>query len=177
MVKKLFLVSMIALTGFAFNCNQIEAKNSDGDIVTINKDSDKAPDFALKSVDGKIVKLSDYKGKIVIIDFWATWCPPCRRGIPDLVELQKEYKKDLVVIGISLDAAKTIKDVPGFIKEYGINYPIVYGDQQVTIDYGGIRSIPTSFVIDQKGNVVDSNVGLVSKDTFVNKIKELLKKK
>ena len=177
MVKKLFLVSMIALTGFAFNCNQIEAKNSDGDIVTINKDSDKAPDFALKSVDGKIVKLSDYKGKIIIIDFWATWCPPCRRGIPDLVELQKEYKKDLVVIGISLDAAKTIKDVPGFIKEYGINYPIVYGDQQVTIDYGGIRSIPTSFVIDQKGNVVDSNVGLVSKDTFVNKIKELLKKK
>ena len=177
MVKKLFLVSMIALTGFAFNCNQIEAKNSDGDIVTINKDSDKAPDFALKSVDGKIVKLSDYKGKIIIIDFWATWCPPCRRGIPDLVEIQKEYKKDLVVIGISLDAAKTIKDVPGFIKEYGINYPIVYGDQQVTIDYGGIRSIPTSFVIDQKGNVVDSNVGLVSKETFVNKIKELLKKK
>ena len=177
MVKKLFLVSMIALTGFAFNCNQIEAKNSNGDIVTINKDSDKAPDFALKSVDGKIVKLSDYKGKIIIIDFWATWCPPCRRGIPDLVEIQKEYKKDLVVIGISLDAAKTIKDVPGFIKEYGINYPIVYGDQQVTIDYGGIRSIPTSFVIDQKGNVVDSNVGLVSKETFVNKIKELLKKK
>lgn len=136
---------------------------------------DNAPDFALKSVDGKTIKLSDYKGKVVIIDFWATWCPPCRKGIPDLISIQKDFKDDVVVIGISLDAEKTIKDVPGFVKNYGINYPIVYGDEKVVTAYGGIEGIPTAFVIDKKGNIVDKHVGLVPKDTYVTKIKELLK--
>lgn len=145
--------------------------------ITFMKEGDKAPNFSLKSVDGKTIKLSDYKGKIVILDFWATWCPPCRRGVPDLISIQKEFKKDVVVIGISLDREKTIKDVPGFMKDYGINYPVVYGDDKVTIDYGGIRSIPTSFVIDKKGNVVDSHIGLVPKEVFTDKIKELLNKK
>jgi cytochrome c biogenesis protein CcmG/thiol:disulfide interchange protein DsbE len=111
----------------------------------------------------------------VIIDFWATWCGPCRRGIPDLVAIQKEFNNDLVIIGISLDREKTIKDVPGFVKEYNINYPIVYGDDNVVVAYGGIQSIPTAFVVDKNGNVVDMHVGLVSKDTYVNKIKDLLK--
>ena len=129
----------------------------------------------LKSVDGKTIKLSDYKGKVVIIDFWATWCPPCRKGIPDLISIQKDYKNKFVIIGISLDAEKTIKDVPGFVKSYGINYPIVYGDEKVVTAYGGIQSIPTAFVIDKKGNVVDRHIGLVSKEIYMNKIKELLK--
>lgn len=141
----------------------------------INIADDKAPEFSLKSVDGKTVKLSDYKGKVVIIDFWATWCPPCRKGIPDLISIQNEFKDKVVIIGISLDREKTIKDVPGFVKNNGINYPIVYGDDKVVVDYGGIQSIPTSFVVDKNGTVVDMHVGLVSKDTFVNKIKELLK--
>lgn len=141
----------------------------------ISLSSDKAPDFSLKSVDGKTVKLSDYKGKVVIIDFWATWCPPCRKGIPDLISIQNEFKDKVVIIGISLDREKTIKDVPGFVKSYGINYPVVYGDDKVVIDYGGIQSIPTAFVIDKNGNIADSHVGLTDKDTYVNKIKELLK--
>jgi len=138
--------------------------------------NDKAPDFALKSVDGKVVKLSDYKGKVIILDFWATWCPPCRKGIPDLVSIQNEYKNDVVIIGVSLDGDKTIKDVPDFIKQYGINYPIVYGDEKIVTAYGGIQAIPTAFVIDKKGNIVDQHVGLVDKSIYVNKIKELLKK-
>jgi len=141
----------------------------------ISLSSDKAPDFSLKSVDGKTVKLSDYKGKVVIIDFWATWCPPCRKGIPDLISIQNEFKDKVVIIGISLDREKTIKDVPGFVKSYGINYPVVYGDDKVVTDYGGIQSIPTAFVIDKNGNIADSHVGLTDKDTYVNKIKELLK--
>ena len=141
----------------------------------ISLSSDKAPDFSLKSVDGKTVKLSDYKGKVVIIDFWATWCPPCRKGIPDLISIQNEFKDKVVIIGISLDREKTIKDVPGFVKSYGINYPVVYGDDKVATDYGGIQSIPTAFVIDKNGNIADSHVGLTDKDTYVNKIKELLK--
>lgn len=138
--------------------------------------NDKAPDFALKSVDGKVVKLSDYKGKVIILDFWATWCPPCRKGIPDLISIQNEYKNDVVIIGVSLDGDKTIKDVPDFIKQYGINYPIVYGDEKIVTAYGGIQAIPTAFVIDKKGNIVDQHVGLVDKSIYVNKIKELLKK-
>ena len=138
--------------------------------------NDKAPDFALKSVDGKVVKLSDYKGKVIILDFWATWCPPCRKGIPDLISIQNEYKNDVVIIGVSLDGDKTIKDVPDFIKQYGINYPIVYGDEKIVTAYGGIQAIPTAFVIDKKGNIVDQHVGLVDKSIYVNKITELLKK-
>jgi thiol-disulfide isomerase/thioredoxin len=173
----LFFVLAISISVMSGDKKEIKADNNTSSLIINEKDSNKAPDFALKSVDGKTIKLSDYKGKIVIIDFWATWCPPCRRGIPDLVAIQQEYKKNVVIIGISLDREKTIKDVPDFVKNYKINYPVVYGDDQITIDYGGIRSIPTSFVIDKKGNIVDSHIGLVEKDVFVNKIKELLKKK
>ncbi len=135
----------------------------------------KAPEFSLKSVEGKTVKFSDYKNKIVLIDFWATWCPPCRKGIPDLIELQKEFKNDLVVLGISVDT-DTKPDVPGFIKNYGINYTVVYGDQATAKLFGGVSGIPTSFLIDRRGNIVDKHVGLVPKETLAAGIKSLLKK-
>lgn len=134
----------------------------------------KAKEFSLKDINGKTVKLSDYKGKIVIIDFWATWCGPCRRGIPDLISLQKEYADKLVVIGISVDReGQTKKDVPAFTKNNGINYPIVYADNKVISDYGGIEAIPTSFIIDKKGNIVKNFVGLVEKSEYVNIIKSI----
>ena len=172
---KIILSIVLVLSAYIFSGDKNKNTIPSTENVIVKLDGDKAPDFSLKSVDGKTVNLSDYKGKVVIIDFWATWCGPCRRGIPDLVSIQKEFKNDLVIIGISLDAEKTIKDIPGFVKSYSINYPIVYGDEKVVMDYGGIQSIPTAFVIDKKGNVVDRHIGLVSKDTYVNKIKELLK--
>jgi cytochrome c biogenesis protein CcmG/thiol:disulfide interchange protein DsbE len=165
MIKKLAIVIILILSFVSIT-----------EALQTNKEDIKAPNFSLKSVDGKTIKLSDYKGKVVIIDFWATWCPPCRKGIPDLISIQNEFKSDVVIIGISLDGAQTIKEVPGFIKDYAINYPVVYGDENVIKAYGGITSIPTAFVIDKKGNVADMHVGLVPKDTYVNKIKELLKK-
>jgi cytochrome c biogenesis protein CcmG/thiol:disulfide interchange protein DsbE len=176
-MTKMFLVLLIAfnVNSFCVDKNESNNKSKNADIVILKLDENKAPDFALKSSDGKTIKLSDYKGKVVIIDFWATWCPPCRKGIPDLISIQNDYKNDVVIIGISLDSEKTLKDVPGFIKSYGINYPIVFGDDKVVAAYGGIEGIPTAFVVDKKGNVVDKHVGLVSKDTYVNKIKELLK--
>ena len=136
----------------------------------------KAPDFKLQTIDGKTVQLSSFKNKDVIVDFWATWCPPCRRGIPDLIELQNEFKKDLVVIGISVDR-DTRDGVADFARKQGINYPICYFTDKVVEDFGGIEGIPTSFVIDKKGNIVDSHVGLVDKDTYVQVINKLLKKK
>ena len=172
MIKYFFVIAIIlSVSAFSYD---LRNQSTETNVIVTLKD-DKAPEFSLKSVDGKTVKLSDYKGKVVIIDFWATWCPPCRKGIPDLISIQNEFKDKVVIIGISLDREKTIKDVPGFVKNNGINYPVVYGDDKVVIDYGGIQSIPTSFVVDKNGTVVDMHVGLVSKDTFVNKIKELLK--
>jgi len=135
-----------------------------------------APDFALKSVDGKIIKLSDLKGKVVIIDFWATWCPPCRKGIPDLVDLKKEFgKKGLEIVGISVDDEKTIEQVPSFVKDKNINYPVVYADAKVSQSYGGIESIPTSVIVDKAGKIVAQYTGLQNKETYVNELNKLLK--
>jgi thiol-disulfide isomerase/thioredoxin len=135
-----------------------------------------APDFALKSVEGKTVKLSDYKGKVVILDFWATWCPPCRKGIPDLVAIKKEYEnKGVEIIGISIDDQKSIEQVKQFVKDQKMNYPVVYTDSKVTSDYGGVENIPTSFIIDKKGNQVAKFVGLYPKETYTNEIDRLLK--
>lgn len=180
MKNKLILILSFLIILNTFGCDKdensrtLKSENIDENTNVLDG-KEKASDFSLKSVEGKIVKLSDYKGKIVIIDFWATWCPPCRKGIPDLISIQSEFKKDVVVIGISLDQGNTLKDVKPFIKDYGINYPVVYGDEKVVMDYGNIQAIPTTFIVDQKGIIVDKHVGLVSKDTFVNKIKELLK--
>ena len=125
----------------------------------------------------KMLNLSDYKGKVVILDFWATWCPPCRKGIPDLIEIKKELKNtDFEIIGISLDSftrgGATKDDAVPFIKSQGINYPIVLGDPGVAQRYGGIRSIPTSFVIDKEGYIVSYYQGLVPKQRFLDDIKK-----
>lgn len=136
-----------------------------------------AANFELPSSDGGKLKLSDYKGKVVILDFWATWCPPCRKGIPDLVELKKKYgPQGLEVIGVSVDMDNTKSEVVPFIKQYGINYPVVYSTDEVRMNYGGIASIPTSFVIDQNGNIIASYEGLTSMSNYENQIKKLLEK-
>jgi thiol-disulfide isomerase/thioredoxin len=136
----------------------------------------RATDFALKSVSGKTVHLSDFKHKIIIIDFWATWCGPCRRGIPDLIALQKEFRKDLVIIGISLDDERTKSDVPAFVKNYKISYPVLYADDKIADAYGGIEGIPTAFVIDRKGKIREKHVGLVDRTRYSAAIRSLLQK-
>lgn len=134
----------------------------------------KAADWTLKDLEGKEVKLSDFKGKVVILDFWATWCPPCRKEIPHFVELQKEYgDQGLAIVGISLDegGAEAVKP---FAEKYEINYAVVMGDQEVAMSYGGIEAIPTTFVIDKEGKIVSKHVGYADKETFEKEIKPLL---
>ena len=131
---------------------------------------------------GEVLKLSDLKGKVVLVDFWATWCAPCRKGIPDLVALKDEFKdKGVEIVGISVDALTrggvTVADVIPFIEAYKINYPIVRGDQLVINAFGGIFSIPTSFLIDKEGRVVAKYEQLVSKETYVENIKKILNNK
>jgi thiol-disulfide isomerase/thioredoxin len=178
MKKFLILISAVifglGITGCEKNAKvETSGVNQTKAPVEKTESADIAPNFDLTSTNGKNVKLSDYRGKVVIVDFWATWCPPCRKGIPDLIELQKEFKDNLVVIGVSLDQ-DTKSDVVPFMKKYGINYPIVYGNDQVIMDYGSINAIPTSFVIDKTGKIVDKHIGLVPKSEYVDKIKEIL---
>jgi peroxiredoxin len=161
-------VALILITSIGFMGNP--SNDNSKESVSILK---KAPDFTLEDTDGNMVKLSDYAGKIVILDFWATWCPPCRAGIPDFVELQKEYGDDVQILGISLDL-ETKGDVIPFMKEYEINYPVLWGTMDVVADYGNIQSIPTTFIVDQEGNIVKEYVGLKPKSTFEKAIKELL---
>lgn len=134
----------------------------------------KAPSFTLLSVDGKKVSLSDFKGKIVIVDFWATWCPPCRKSIPDLVALQKKFKNYLAVIGISVDM-DTKENVAPFVKNNGINFTVLYATPDVIQAYGNINAIPTSFIIDKHGDIAFQHIGLTAKSVFINEIKKLLK--
>lgn len=134
-----------------------------------------APAWELKDVDGKPVKSADFKGKVVVLDFWATWCPPCRAEIPSFVALQKQYGQDgLQVVGVSLDE-KGPAVVKPFMKKMGINYPVVMGTPAVTDAYGGIEGIPTTFIIDREGRIVSRHTGLESKATFEKEIKPLLK--
>ena len=132
-----------------------------------------APDFTLKNIDGKEVSLSDFKGKIVFINFWATWCGPCRHEVPAFVELQEEYGDDLVILGISVDQGD-LSVVPTFAKEYNINYEILYANAEVVAMYGGIRSIPTTYIVDRDGYIRDGRIGFPGKDYFVEVIKYLM---
>jgi thiol-disulfide isomerase/thioredoxin len=133
-----------------------------------------APDFNLQDLDGKYVRLSDQKGKVVLIDFWATWCPPCRKGIPELIDMQREYGPDkLVVLGINLDqeAAGVVKD---FANNYQINYPVLFYTPEVVSAYGGIEAIPTTFVVDKDGKVRTWVQGYRPKAFFARLIDTLL---
>lgn len=133
-----------------------------------------APAWELTAVDGRTVRSADFAGQVVILDFWATWCPPCRKAVPDLIQLQKEYgPRGLTVIGVSLDQ-EGVEVVREFMNEFQINYPVVMGDESVTAAFGGIRGIPTVFVIDRQGQIVDKHVGYTPRATFEKRIKPLL---
>jgi len=127
----------------------------------------------------ELLKLSDLKGKVVLVDFWATWCAPCREAIPDLVELKNEFKnKNFEIIGVSVDAltqnGKTATDVQPFMKNYKINYPIVRADESVIYAFGGIKSIPTTFLINKSGKVVAKYETFVAKETLFENINKIL---
>ncbi|MCC7123422.1 MAG: TlpA family protein disulfide reductase [Acidobacteria bacterium] len=131
-------------------------------------------DFTIKSLEGKDVKLSAYKGKVILLNFWATWCGPCKAEIPGFVELQAQYKNDLVVIGYDVD--DTADKARAFATEYKINYPILLGEgrEDVQDAYGPIWGIPASFLISRDGKVCQRHMGIAPKETFEKEIKALL---
>ena len=131
-----------------------------------------AADFSLPDLKGGKVNLADYKGKIIILDFWATWCPPCKAEIPGFIRLHNKYAKDgVVLIGAAIDDPNKVKP---FMKSYGINYPICIADQATATNYGGIRGIPTTFVIDKEGYIAREYVGFRPEEQFEQDIKDLM---
>ena len=136
--------------------------------------ADPAPNFTLQSQDGKTVELKKLAGKAVVVNFWATWCGPCRAEIPGMVKVYEKYKgKGLEIVGISLDRGGW-DDVKPYLANNKISYPIVVGGQELTDAYGGVRSIPTSFFVDRKGNIVSKHVGALSEEAFEKAVKEIL---
>ncbi len=135
-----------------------------------------APAFSLRDISGKTVTLSQFKGKVVILDFWATWCPPCREEIPHLVDFYNRYKgKGVVIVGVALDD-EGLRVVKPFVEKHKINYPVVIADDAVQSAYGPIQGIPTKFIIDQNGNIVAKLIGYQEIQAIEKKVKRLLGK-
>ena len=132
-----------------------------------------APEFSLTDIDGHKLDLADYRGKVVLLDFWATWCGPCRIEIPGFVELENRYRdQGLAVIGISLD--DSVDPVGPFYKEFRMNYPVALGDNKLTALYGGIYAMPTTFLIGRDGRIYRKHLGASDVSVFEEEIKELL---
>jgi peroxiredoxin len=133
-----------------------------------------APDFELTSLDGRQVKLSDYRGKAVLLNFWATWCSPCKVEMPWFIDLQKQYgPKGLQVLGIAMDDSGTA-EIDKFAKTMGVDYPVLLGKEAVGQAYGGVQYLPTTFYIDRQGRIVDRVFGLISESEIKQDIEKAL---
>lgn len=149
-----------------------DGSDADGDGVLVGKN---APlNFTLKDMHGADVVLSSYKGKVIILNFWATWCGPCKAEIPDLVTLQNQYRDDLVVLGFSVD--DTPEKMKPYADEYKINYPLLVGNgrEDVQDAYGPLWGIPVSVIIDREGKIARKHSGIASREQFEREIKALL---
>jgi thiol-disulfide isomerase/thioredoxin len=136
----------------------------------------KAQQFELKDLNGRSVRLSDFRGKVVLINFWATWCPPCRAEMPDLVKLQRDHRKDgLQIIGVTYPPEKKSR-VRRFARSLKVNYPIILGTREIKDRFSSEETLPLTIVINRNGKVSDIIIGILLREEFDEKIKPLLMK-
>jgi thiol-disulfide isomerase/thioredoxin len=150
------------------------AQQSDGQPkIRFVRNPDPAPEFKLTGLDGRPINLAESHGKVILLNFWATWCGPCRAEIPDLIELQNKYKGRLQILGLVVDDddQDAIKE---FVDRYGINYPVAIASGDIRIKYGGIGALPTSFMLDSEGRIVQKHEGLRDPVLYETEIRSLL---
>ncbi len=133
-----------------------------------------APDFSLDVLGGTTMRLSDLRGKAVLLNFWATWCGPCKIEMPWFVDFQKQYgSQGLQIVGVAMDDASK-EDIGKFAKDMGVNYPILIGKEAVGEQYGGVNALPETFLIGRDGKIVDKIIGLEGKAEIEDAIKKAL---
>src|SRR6267378_1813677 len=169
--RALFLASgtllLSALMAFAVSAQEADR------VIRFVRNPEAAPEFKLDSIDGKPLSLATARGKVVLLNFWATWCGPCRAEIPDLIALQQKYKDQLQIIGLTVDDddASMVKQV---VAEEHINYPVAMSSPEVRIQYGGVSALPTLFVLDAQGRIVQKHEGLRDPALYETEIRALL---
>jgi len=153
--------------------NQKQVPETQVGLDSVDSAGKAAPDFQLPTLDGKQLKLSDYRGKAVLLNFWATWCGPCKIEMPWFVELQKKYRdKGFEVFGVAMESSPD--DTAEFAKRIGLNYTIVMGNDAVADLYGGLNGLPISFYIDRDGRIVAKSLGLTGRDEIEENIRKAL---
>jgi peroxiredoxin len=168
-ILKSLVILAVAALAFLFSCSSTTAV-----AVRPVKDRKPAPDFILKDASGAAVKLSDYRGKVVLLNFWATWCGPCKLEIPWFIEFQQQFKdQGFAVLGVAMDDDGW-QSVKPYVSERKVNYRVLLGDDAVSLRYGGVESLPTTFVIDQEGRIASAHVGLIGKNEYLGEIQTLL---
>lgn len=168
----LVVVAVIAAGMLYFGFHM--AQRSGPEAPMILSKSTPAPDFTLESLDGKSMRLSDFRGKAVLLNFWATWCGPCKIEMPWFVELQKEYgSQGLQIVGVAMDDSGK-DEIAKFAKDMGVNYPVLLGKEAVGDEYGGVPALPESFFIGRDGKIVDRIIGLKGRGEIEESIKKAL---
>jgi peroxiredoxin len=172
---KILFGSIAILSAFLLGSCANQAKSSQ---VHATSNRKPAPEFSLTDASGAKVKLSDYKGKVVLLNFWATWCGPCALEIPWFMEFQQQYKSQgFEVLGVSMDDDGWAAVKP-YIAEHKVNYRVLLGDDSVSQLYGGLDALPTTYIIDREGKIAfPVHVGLINKSEYVQELQSLLSDK
>jgi len=175
--KPLFLVLGVSLFGGVLLW--VSPRTSEAQqlpVISFVRDPDPAPDFHVKDLDGKDLTLAAHKGQVVLLNFWATWCGPCRAEIPGLIELQDKYKDRVQIIGMVVDEEDddSGNNLRELVKSERINYPVALTSPEVRMAYGGITALPTVFIINPDGRVVQKHVGLYNPILYETEVRALL---
>lgn len=170
----IILVAMVVTIMLVFGFHLARRSSDQVTLAGAKLKGNPAPEFTLQSLDDKTISLADYRGKAVLLNFWATWCEPCKIEMPWFVELQKQYGPEgLQVLGIAMDDASK-EDIAKFASNMGVNYPILLGKEAVGDAYGGVQFLPATFYIGRDGKVIDKVFGLKGRGEIEESIKKAL---